>query len=1060
MKKLYLRIGIFFLGLGIFSGLQGQVAIENTQATSNPTSDQELPVFIDQKIALSQIEKITGKAGKIETFKEASQQYIGVHHPRDLKKRGHTIKLKDNNFAYPTFIVSEGGIHTRALLANQDAALTASHLYLEEIASLLPIKKASEEFSLKSYHQDQIGHTHVKLQQQFHGIPVFGAEVVVHFQPGGQRVFNGTYTRTPIIHSIEPQLELEEAILIATNDMHQHTKVRALNTFEQKMLKMHERKRWELVIYPLGDPKDSHRLAYHLDLHPNFIDHWTYFIDAETGEILNQYNKTCSLVPPVSKTETHLNGNTYTMGTFQADANTFVLLDASKSMFKGNPNNFPSVGDGIIVTLDLQNQPADSISDNRLFSSENNTYSEEARSAHINSIVSYDYFEQIHQRQSINGEGNDVIAFVNVTEDDGSGLDNAFWNGFFMFYGSGDFAFDPLMGGLDVGGHELTHGVVQETANLVYQNQPGALNESFADIFGFLIEGEEDFRIGEDITKGNIFRSGALRNMLDPNNGGNSLNDNGYQPASFEERFTGSEDNGGVHINSGIPNRAFALFYQAVGKSKAERVYYRALNEYLTRTSQFLDCREVVIQSCLDLFPGSTTEAEAAAAAYDAVGIRSADQGGEETQEEISFPAIDLNPNPGADFIAVTDAEANSTTPIVRYDPRSGQFLRISNARNIKPISISDTGSRGVFVDENNEIRIIFDLSTPNPQESFLFRQEDSLNVWTNAVISKDGTKIAATTGDLLQDTSIYIIDIQRFANQEENFFRRFKLFNPTTAQGGLSTSGVLFSDAITFDHSGQFIMYDALNLAETPGGTYEFWDIGLIKVWDNDTDDFGDGNIFKLFNVDQGESIGNAVFAQNSNYIITFDLRLDPDSLNEDFRYFVYASNINTGDIQQVVENNTIGFPHYSVDDNMITYTEEDGNSLNVRQIAIGNDKITPQGGDQGLFSGGEWAVWYAIGSRDLNTPNAPMIIGEHQILVYPNPMNDQLLMDLDLEKGIDVKYSLINAMGQSVLQKAIKTNSGTQTLHLEVPQLPAGMYWLRIEMEGQQRSIQLIKK
>ena len=104
-------------------------------------------------------------------------------------------------------------------------------------------------------------------------------------------------------------------------------------------------------------------------------------------------------------------------------------------------------------------------------------------------------------------------------EDDGSGLDNAYWNGKAMFYGNGATSFKPLAGAIDVAGHEMTHGVVQSTANLEYQGESGAINESIADIFGSMMD-PADWLIGEDVVKPGAFPGGALRSLQDPHNGG------------------------------------------------------------------------------------------------------------------------------------------------------------------------------------------------------------------------------------------------------------------------------------------------------------------------------------------------------------------------------------------------------------------------------------------------------------------------------------------------------------------------------------------------------------
>ena len=96
-----------------------------------------------------------------------------------------------------------------------------------------------------------------------------------------------------------------------------------------------------------------------------------------------------------------------------------------------------------------------------------------AVSAHYNSSVAYEYYRTTHNRNSINGTGGNVVSIINVNNKNGTKMDNAYWNGEMMFYGNGNSAFLPLAGSLDVAGHEMTHGVVQNTANLEYQGQSG-----------------------------------------------------------------------------------------------------------------------------------------------------------------------------------------------------------------------------------------------------------------------------------------------------------------------------------------------------------------------------------------------------------------------------------------------------------------------------------------------------------------------------------------------------------------------------------------------------------
>ena len=144
-----------------------------------------------------------------------------------------------------------------------------------------------------------------------------------------------------------------------------------------------------------------------------------------------------------------------------------------------------------------------------------------------------------------------------------------------MIYGDGGQIFKPLSYGLDVVGHELTHGITENTANLVYEGQSGALNESYSDVFGSLIE-RKNWTMGETVVKSPPFPAPYLRSLEDPNmNGLYDPNDplRGVgQPATVDEYarlpLSRRSDNGGVHINSGIPNHAAYFVAQALGNQK------------------------------------------------------------------------------------------------------------------------------------------------------------------------------------------------------------------------------------------------------------------------------------------------------------------------------------------------------------------------------------------------------------------------------------------------------------------------------------------------------------
>ncbi|CAH0123261.1 Protease PrtS [Microbacterium sp. Bi121] len=209
------------------------------------------------------------------------------------------------------------------------------------------------------------------------------------------------------------------------------------------------------------------------------------------------------------------------------------------------------------------------------------------------------------QRNSLDGLG----APLNATVHYGTDYDNAFWDGERMVFGDGDGeVFRGFTGSVTVIGHELAHGVIQHTANLEYQGQPGALNESIADVFGALTEqyaegqaaDQASWLIGAGIFTDEV-QGVALRSMIEP---GTAYDDDELgkdpQPAHMSDFVRTTEDNGGVHINSGIPNRAFALAARALGGNAWERagtVWYRALSDGLSPTATFREFADATVDA-------------------------------------------------------------------------------------------------------------------------------------------------------------------------------------------------------------------------------------------------------------------------------------------------------------------------------------------------------------------------------------------------------------------------------------------------------------------------------
>jgi thermolysin len=242
----------------------------------------------------------------------------------------------------------------------------------------------------------------------------------------------------------------------------------------------------------------------------------------------------------------------------------------------------------------------------------------------------YDFYREVLGRNSLDNRGMTLVSSAHF----GPNTPNAFWNGEQMLYGDGDGILTArFTKAIDVVAHELTHGVTDYTSGLIYEGESGALNESFSDMMGTAVEFffqpagsgslHADYLLAEDVV-----RPGGLRSMSNPASFGD--------PDHYSLRFTGPEDNGGVHTNSGIPNNAYylaieggthrvsKLAVQGVGganRDQIEKIFYRAFTQMLPPSADFHTARAATIQAARDLQGASSAAERAVTQAWTAVGV-------------------------------------------------------------------------------------------------------------------------------------------------------------------------------------------------------------------------------------------------------------------------------------------------------------------------------------------------------------------------------------------------------------------------------------------------------
>ncbi|WP_000730955.1 M4 family metallopeptidase [Bacillus cereus] len=455
------------------------------------------------------------------------------------------------------------------------------------------------------------GTTHVKLVEKHNNIPVYGSDQTVTLDKEnnvkaffGQVIPNLEDKNIPAFASISA----EQAETIAKADIEK----------EIGKVKNYDGVKKDLFVY---EKDGNYYLAYLVkaSISKPAPGYWHYFVDATNGNVIEKYNAVDNVT-----------GFGYgVLGGRQS-------FEIAKDTKTGEFNLFDGKRGQGIHTFDAENMNEDWFN---LFSQWLGYTGEEVKSkspffedkaavdAHVNAGKVYDYYKKTFNRNSFDDKGAKLISTVHV----GESWNNAAWNGIQMMYGDGDGkTFIPLSAGLDVIGHELTHAVTENTANLVYKDEPGALNESLSDIMGVMVE-KKSWDLGADIyTPGKP--GDALRSLKDPASIPNPLKPGEGYPDHYNKRYIGTKDNGGVHINSSINNKAAYLVSEGgthynvkvtgVGREATEKIYYRALTKYLTANSDFKMMRQAALQSAEDLYGKNSKAVQAVTKAYDAVGVK------------------------------------------------------------------------------------------------------------------------------------------------------------------------------------------------------------------------------------------------------------------------------------------------------------------------------------------------------------------------------------------------------------------------------------------------------
>ncbi len=505
--------------------------------------------------------------------------------------------------------------------------LLRDDLTIPEADALSYIRKiykisSSYNFKLIRKEKDELGFTHYRYQETFNGVNVLGGVIIAHCSANRLHSFNGEFFLIPNTNQTSelPEASCLKIALDSTNATSYLWEIEEEEA-EIKIIKEDPKATWfpkgELIYVPqnLNFNETNFYLTYKFNVHahaPRTAEN--IYISAQTGKLIARENMLHTTDVP-GKAYTKYSGLKNITTDSTAPFN-YRLREASR-------------GNGI-YTLNMKKgtnygAAVDFLDSNNIWNNVNANKDEVATDCHWGAATTYDYFKNIHNRNSYNNANARINSYVHYANN----YDNAFWDGVRMTYGDGN-TFKPLTS-IDVCGHEITHAVTSNSANLIYSYESGQLNESFSDIFGNAIERygkptSYSWKIGEEIT----YDGSGLRNMLNPKLKGHPRC---YKSTNW---YFGSGDNGGVHLNSGVQNWWFYLVTEggsgtndvsnvykvdSLGILKAEKIAYRNLTVYLTPTSQYADARFYSIRSAVDLYGNCSKEVIAVTNAWYACNV-------------------------------------------------------------------------------------------------------------------------------------------------------------------------------------------------------------------------------------------------------------------------------------------------------------------------------------------------------------------------------------------------------------------------------------------------------
>lgn len=943
---------------------------------------------------------------------------------------------------------------------------------------------------------DRLGFVHTSFQHYYKGIPVQYSIGKVHSKNGEIISYNGNVIGDINTNTL-PTIDENTAITKAKEFVGATTYKWEVES-EEKFIKWRKEDANAtyyptpmLVIVPINGNFTSgeFRLCWKMEIYAHTpMSKQTIYVDAENGNIIWSENEICTADTPAP-------GLTVYSGMRQITTDSFGGGYRLRETGRGDGVETYNMLNGTNYGAAVDFTDPDNVWNT--FSPANDQY---AIDAHWGAEMTYDYFFIKHGRNSIDNAGFKLVSYIHYDV----GYANAFWNGSEMTYGDGGGSVTPLTT-VDIVGHEITHGLTNFSADLIYQDESGALNESFSDIFGATIDhearevtGDTLWRIGEE-----CFPPGGIRHMANPSAFGDPDTYDGTGWIAAGDPF----DNGGVHVNSGVQNywyhlmseggsgindNADAYTVDGVGIDTAASIAFRNLTVYLLPNSDFSDARFYSIVAAQDLYGDCSRAVETTTNAWYAVGVGNPYSDG--VTAAFTPSAIDVCTSP------TTVTFTNQSTTGFASTTYTWNFGDATTSTQVNPVHtyanngtysvslIANAGGCGIdtimYVDLININRpsppdasnfctnsnpVVANISAPGAGDTYWFTSMGGINPFFIGD--------TYTTPSLSSGTTYYVEDripngIQHatpftnafgtgnYFNSPYSEYLTFTVYQPLTlvsvrtysGSSGNRTiqlwngSGTLLNSTVANIPTGESVV--TLNWSLMPGN-YRIGGTNM-NLWKN-----GSGTNYpyvlpSLLSI-TGSSDGTL------RYFYFYDWEVASSCISQRIP-IILNLNAPNADFTYNTTGTTVNFTNTST--NGTSYWWDFGGGNTSTQTNPSHDYN---------WGGDHLATLVAInnGCYDTTWVNLSIIgIEENTVLsgqIYPVPFDDQLRLDLSLSgEGKELSIGLYDVLGAKVSEIYNGSSSSTSFSFTwqAPPTLRSGMYLVRINYNGNELVKRVVKR